>query len=128
VMAAALPTPFLVLNTWDNLARQIGGTDPHALLGHWGGAAALAFALLVTAWVATLKVPAVRGLAVVVAWTMLYLGTSALAHGNNDGAWPRWGGVLALVSGLLFLLSVRSSSPSATAAGVAGRVTTEVSR
>jgi hypothetical protein len=107
--AAALPTPFLVLNAWGNLDRQLTGTDPHALLGHWAGAAALAVALLVTVWVAAMSVPEARWLAVVVAVTLLYLGVAALMLGRHDGAWPMWGAVSAIASAVLFLASLRQA-------------------
>jgi hypothetical protein len=107
--AAALPTPFLTVNLWQNLDRQLGGTDPHALLGHWAGAAALALALLLTAWVAAMSVPEARGLAVVVAVTLLYLGGAALVHGHHDGAWAAWGAVGAVGGAALFLVSARAA-------------------
>jgi hypothetical protein len=99
LLGAAVVTPFLATNIWDNLSRQLGSTDPHAVLGHWAGAAALAAALLVTVWAGTRAGSTGRGLRLVAAITLLYLGVAALFLGAYDGAWPRWGAVSALLAG-----------------------------
>jgi hypothetical protein len=99
LLGAAVITPFLVTSIWDNLSRQLASTDPHAVLGHWAGAAALAAALLVAVWAGTRAGSTARGLRLVAAITLLYLGVAAIVHGAYDGAWPLWGAASALLAG-----------------------------
>lgn len=109
--AAAAPCPFLLVNAWQNLDRQLSGPDPHALLGHWAGAAALALALLLAGWVAATTVPLARGITTVVVVSHLYLGVAALLLPRYDGAWGWPGALSALLTALLFAASTRMESP-----------------
>jgi hypothetical protein len=111
LLGAAVATPFLLTNVWDNLGRQLASADPHAVLGHWAGAAALATALLVTAWAGTRAGSTARGLRLVAAITLLYLGGAALFLGAYDGAWPLWGAVSALLAGALLVWSTVATDP-----------------
>jgi hypothetical protein len=110
VVAAAIPTPFLLVNGWENLGRQVGGTDPHALLGHWAGAAALALALLLAGWVAATSVEDARAITTVVVVTHVYLGVAALSLSRYDGAWGRVGALSSLLAATLFVASTRAAS------------------
>ena len=114
LLGAVAVTPYLVVNLVENVTRQVGGAGPHAELGHWAGAAAVAFGLLLTAWVATTDVGGARGLAMVVAVTLTYLAVSALVHRAYDGAWAGWGAVSALVGALLFVASARRAPEGST--------------
>lgn len=92
-LAAALATPFLVVNVWSNVGRQLANLAPHAELGHWAGAAALGLALLLCTWLAESQVPGARTLAAVIGVTWLYLGVAALVLPEHDGSWGVLGGV-----------------------------------
>jgi hypothetical protein len=99
MLGAAAVSPFLVVNLWENLTRQLAAADPHAVLGHWAGAAALAAALLVTVWAGTRTGPTARGLRLVASVTLLVLGVVAPFLGTYAGAWPLWGAISALFAG-----------------------------
>jgi hypothetical protein len=105
LLGATVATPFLVANLWDNLTRQLAAADPHAVLGHWAGGAALAAALLVTVWAGTSAGYAARGLRLVGAVTLILLAVAALFLGTYAGAWPLWGAVSALVAGVSLVWS-----------------------
>lgn len=110
VAAAAVATPFLMANAWQNLERQVAGVGEHAALGHWAGAAALAAALLLSTWLATSTAASARILGVVVAGTYVYLGAAALVLPQHDGSWSSSGAAVALVVGALLLAAVRRPS------------------
>lgn len=116
LLAAAVPTPFLFLNAWDHVGLQVGGTDPHALLGHWAGAAALSAVLLLTGWTAATDQPGSRALALLVAIVFVYLGVSGIALDGHDGAWGPLGVGSGLLAALLFAASFWRS-PRGSAAG-----------
>lgn len=116
VAAAAAPTPFLLANAWHSIDRQLGGVDPHALLGHWAGGATLALGLLLAGWVAATTVPLAHGTAAVVAGSHLYLGVAAVVLPRYDGAWGWPGGLSSLLAALLFTASLRVPSLDAAAA------------
>jgi hypothetical protein len=111
LVGAALVTPFLVTNFWENLARHFTSADPHAVLGHWAGAAALAAALLVTVWAGTRAGSTARGLRLVAAISLLYLGVAAILHGAHDGSWPLWGAASALLGGVSLVWSTVTVAP-----------------
>jgi hypothetical protein len=109
LLGAAAATPFLVANVWDDLGRQLGDADPHAVLGHWAGAAAFAAALLVTVWAGASAGYAARGLRLVGAITLILLAVAAPSFGAYAGAWPLWGAVSALIAGALLVWSTAAT-------------------
>lgn len=103
-LAALAAAPFLLWNAAQNLQWQLSGAGPHAELGHWAGAVALALTLLVAGRLAASPGHDARRLSIVVGASYAYIGAAALQLPVHDGSWGTGGGLLSLALAVLFLL------------------------
>ena len=101
VVAAVVLVPYMVvLLLWQ--IQGVGGE--HAVANQWISDVEHTAFLLIASFLASTKRPGWRTLSFLTGVVLLYLGVAALALPNHAGSWGVIGGIVALISGLLYIV------------------------